>query len=141
MLEPLYRSLSEEVDDNGQAIPIGTGEIIRSGEDVTVVTYGPIRHNVKTVADGLAEESGIDVEIIDLKALIPYDIDLIVGSVNKTGRLIIVHEASETLGFGAELATQIQQLTSCLSLRIRAATARTFCRRFNFSHWSGPIFG
>ncbi len=106
---PLYRTLSEDVDDNGQAIAIGTGEIIRPGGDVTVVTYGPLRHNIKSVADGLAEDPGIQVEIIDLKSLVPYDIDLIVESVNKTGRLVIIHEASETLGFGAELAAQIQR--------------------------------
>ena len=106
---PLYRTLSADVEDNGQAIPIGVGEIVRPGSDITVVTYGPLRHNIKNVADDLATDVGIEVEIIDLKSLIPYDIDLIVESVNKTGRLVIIHEASETLGFGAELAAQIQQ--------------------------------
>ncbi|NIQ97766.1 MAG: alpha-ketoacid dehydrogenase subunit beta, partial [Desulfuromonadales bacterium] len=69
---------------------------------------GPLRHDVCRVADELAGE-GIETEVIDLKSLIPYDIELIVESVNRTGRLVIIHEASETLGFGAELAAQVQK--------------------------------
>jgi len=105
---PLYRAAPEEVEDNGDAVAIGPGEIVREGGDVTVVTWGPLRHDVKKVADELAGE-GIEAGIIDLKTLIPYDIGLIVESVKRTGRLVIIHEASETLGFGAELAAQVQQ--------------------------------
>jgi pyruvate/2-oxoglutarate/acetoin dehydrogenase E1 component len=105
---PLYRAAPDEVEDNGEALPIGPGEIVRDGSDVTVVTYGPLRHDIYKIANELAGE-GIEVELIDLKTLIPYDIELIVGSVNRTGRLVIVHEASETLGFGAELAAQVQK--------------------------------
>jgi len=105
---PLYRAAPDEVEDNGEALPIGPGEIVREGQDITALTYGPLRHEAGKVAEALADE-GIDVEVIDLKSLVPYDIELIVGSVNKTGRLVIIHEASETLGFGAELAAQVQQ--------------------------------
>jgi pyruvate/2-oxoglutarate/acetoin dehydrogenase E1 component len=106
---PLYRSLSGEVEDNGEASPIGVAEIVRSGTDVTALTYGPLRHATVKVADELAASDGIETEVIDLVSLIPFDIDRITESVNKTGRLVIIHEASETLGFGAELATRVQQ--------------------------------
>ncbi|HKJ17916.1 MAG TPA: alpha-ketoacid dehydrogenase subunit beta [Xanthomonadales bacterium] len=105
---PLYRAAPEEVEDNGEALPIGPGEKVREGTDVSVVTYGPLRHDILKVAEELSLE-GIEVELLDLKTLVPYDIDLIVASVNSTGRLMIVHEASETLGFGAELAAQVQK--------------------------------
>ncbi len=106
---PLYRSLSGEVEDNGEASPIGVAEIVRSGTDVTALTYGPLRHATVKVAEELAASDGIETEVIDLVSLIPFDIDRIAESVNKTGRLVIIHEASETLGFGAELATRVQQ--------------------------------
>jgi pyruvate/2-oxoglutarate/acetoin dehydrogenase E1 component len=106
---PLYRAAPQEIADNGEALPIGPGEIVREGGDVTVVTYGPLRYDILKVAGQLAETEGVEVEIIDLKTLIPYDIEMIVASVNRTGRLVIIHEASETLGFGAELAAQVQK--------------------------------
>ncbi len=105
---PLYRSLSGDVEDNGEAAPIGVGTIVREGSQLTAVTYGPMRHNVLNVANALFESDGIDTEIVDLRSLVPYDIELILASVEKTGRLVIIHEASETLGFGAELAARIQ---------------------------------
>ena len=106
---PLYRTLSGEVVDDGQASPIGVAEVVRQGTDVTALTYGPLRHATVKVADELAASHGIEVEVIDLVSLIPFDIERITNSVNKTGRLVIIHEASETLGFGAELATRVQQ--------------------------------
>lgn len=105
---PLYRTLSGEVDDNGEASEIGVAEIVRPGTQVTALTYGPLRHTTAQVADELASSHGIDVEVIDLVSLIPFDIDLVTESVNKTGRLVIIHEACETLGFGAELAARVQ---------------------------------
>jgi pyruvate/2-oxoglutarate/acetoin dehydrogenase E1 component len=105
---PLYRALSGEVDDNGEAAEIGVAEIVREGSQVTALTYGPLRHTTAKVAEELAVSHGIDVEVIDLVSLVPYDIDLVTESVNKTGRLVIIHEASETLGFGAELAARVQ---------------------------------
>jgi len=106
---PLYRSLSGEIEDNGEAGLIGVAETVRNGNDLTAVTYGPLRHVVKDVADELAGSTGIDAEVIDLKSLIPYDIERLVESVNRTGRLVIIHEATQTLGFGAELAAELQQ--------------------------------
>jgi pyruvate/2-oxoglutarate/acetoin dehydrogenase E1 component len=106
---PLYRTLSADVEDDGIAGEIGVGETVRQGSDITAVTYGPLRHVVREVADELAASSGTETELIDLKSLVPYDIDLIVESVNRTGRLVIIHEAAQTLGFGAELAAEVQQ--------------------------------
>jgi len=106
---PLYRTLSGEVEDNGVAGEIGPAETVRAGHDITAVTYGPLRHVVKQVADEISESAGADTEVIDLKTLIPYDVERLVESVNRTGRLVIIHEASQTLGFGAELAAELQQ--------------------------------
>ena len=106
---PLYRSLSGAVTDDGAAGTIGVAETVRAGQDITAVTYGPLRHVLKQVADELAESSGIDTEVIDLKSIIPFDIDRLEESVNRTGRLVIIHEAPQTLGFGAELAATLQQ--------------------------------
>jgi pyruvate/2-oxoglutarate/acetoin dehydrogenase E1 component len=106
---PLYRSLVGEVEDNGEAIPIGLAETVRRGDDITAVTYGPLRYDVAAVADELAASSAIETEVIDLRSLVPYDIDCLVGSLNRTGRLVIIHEAPYSLGFGAELAAELQQ--------------------------------
>ncbi len=79
--------------------------IVRAGDAVTVLTYG----TMVWVAEAAARETGIDAEIIDLRSLWPLDLDTIVASVNKTGRCVIVHEATRTSGFGAELAALVQE--------------------------------
>lgn len=111
VLEPavLYRHLTGEVTDEGRAIEIGRAIVVRPGSDVTAVTYGPLRHTTCKAAEALALEAGLDVEVIDLRSLLPYDADLVVESVKRTGRLAIIHEACQTLGFGAELATEVQK--------------------------------
>ncbi len=121
---PLYRALSGEVNDNGMASQIGVAELVRSGSHVTAVTYGPLRHTTAEVADELAANHGIETEVIDLVSLIPYDIDMVTKSVESTGRLVIVHEASETLGFGAELVARVQQRSfGCLQAPIERVCA------------------
>jgi 2-oxoisovalerate dehydrogenase E1 component beta subunit len=94
-----------EVPEGHYRVELGKAEIVREGEACTVVTYGTLVH----VAVNAAEKAGIDAEIIDLKTLAPYDIETIVASVNKTGRVVVAHEAPRTSGFGAELAAQIQE--------------------------------
>ncbi len=106
---PLYRAMSGEVELNGQPTELGKAEIVRPGKDVSVITYGPIRHTVAEVAEDMARERNYDAEVIDLRTLIPYDIEAILASVKKTGRVVIVHEAPLSLGFGAELAAVIQE--------------------------------
>ncbi len=94
-----------EVPEGHYTVPLGQAEVVRAGEAVTVVTYGTQVH----VALAAAEKTGIDVEVIDLKTLTPYDIDTIAASVNKTGRCVVAQEAPRTSGFGAELIAQIQE--------------------------------
>ena len=94
-----------ETPDGHYTVPIGKAAIRREGSAVTVLTYGTMVH----VAQAAAEETGIDAEIIDLRTLVPLDIEAITASVTKTGRCVVVHEATRTSGFGAELAAQVQE--------------------------------
>jgi 2-oxoisovalerate dehydrogenase E1 component beta subunit len=107
-LEPtrLYRLFRQEVIDDGVALPLDTCLVSREGGSATVVAWGAILHEVMTAADVL-EQEGIDVEVIDVATLKPLDSDTILGSVEKTGRCVIVHEAPRTAGFGAEIAAEI----------------------------------
>ena len=94
-----------EVADGHYTIPLGKAVIRRPGSAVTVLAYGTMVH----VAQAAAEETGVDAEIIDLRTLVPLDLDAIVASVRKTGRCVVVHEATMTSGFGAELAALVQE--------------------------------
>jgi 2-oxoisovalerate dehydrogenase E1 component beta subunit len=94
-----------EVPEGRYTVDLGKADIVREGEACTIVTYGTLVH----VAEAAVEASGIDAEIIDLRTLVPYDIETIAKSVNKTGRVVVAHEAPRTSGFGAELAAQIQE--------------------------------
>jgi 2-oxoisovalerate dehydrogenase E1 component beta subunit len=94
-----------DVSQGRYAIPLGKAAIRREGKGVTVLAYGTMVH----VAEAAAEETGVDAEILDLRSLIPLDIDAITASVEKTGRCVIVHEATLTSGFGAELAAQVSE--------------------------------
>jgi pyruvate/2-oxoglutarate/acetoin dehydrogenase E1 component len=106
---PLYRTLAGEVELDGKPIPIGPATVVRPGGDLTVVVYGPLRHWVARLADELADQRGYDIEVIDLRTLVPFDVDTVVRSVKKTGRLVSVHEAPLSGGFGAELAAVVQE--------------------------------
>jgi 2-oxoisovalerate dehydrogenase E1 component beta subunit len=94
-----------DVPDGHYTIPIGKAEIRRQGLAVTVITYGTMVH----VALAAAEETGIDAEVIDLRSLLPLDLETIVQSVTKTGRCVVVHEATLTSGFGAEVVSLVQE--------------------------------
>lgn len=107
-LEPtrLYRSLREEVADDGQALPLDTCFVLREGSDVTLVSWGPMVKEALAAADHLAA-AGTSAEVIDVATLAPLDMDTILASVGKTGRCVIVHEAPLTGGFGAEIAARL----------------------------------
>ena len=94
-----------EVPAEYYSIPLGKAAIVRPGEDVTILAYGTMVH----VALAAVEETGIDAEVVDLRSLRPVDIDSIKGSVEKTGRCVILHEATRIGGFGAELAALVQE--------------------------------
>lgn len=87
-------------------VPLGKAAIRREGDDVTVLAYGTMVH----VAASAIEETGIDAELIDLRSLLPLDEETIAESVRKTGRCVVVHEATRTCGYGAELVTTVQEL-------------------------------
>ena len=102
---PWARHPLGEVPDGHYTVPLGKAAIRREGAAVTVLAYG----TMVFVAEAAAEETGIDAEIIDLRTLLPYDLDTIVASVKKTGRCAVVHEATLTSGFGAELSALVQE--------------------------------
>jgi len=94
-----------EVPEGHYTVPLGRAAITRPGNEVTVLAYGTMVH----VALSAIEESGLDAELIDLRSIVPLDIDTITASVKKTGRCVIVHEASRFGGFGGELSALIQE--------------------------------
>jgi 2-oxoisovalerate dehydrogenase E1 component beta subunit len=94
-----------EVPSGRFTLPLGKASVVREGGAMTVLAYGTMVY----VAQSAAAETGIDAEIIDLRTLIPLDLETIAASVRKTGRCVIVHEATLTSGFGAELAAVVQE--------------------------------
>ena len=94
-----------EVPAEHYTVPLGKAHTLREGEDLTILAYGVMVH----VALAAAQDSGIDAEVIDLRTLVPVDIEAIEASVKKTGRCVIVHEATRTSGFGAELSALVQE--------------------------------
>lgn len=94
-----------EVPEGYYKVPLGKANVVREGEALTVLAYGTMVH----VALKVVEEAGVDAEILDLRTLVPLDIDAIEESVKKTGRCMIVHEATRTSGFGAELSALVQE--------------------------------
>ena len=102
---PWSRHQASEVPEGYYIVPLGQAAIVRPGSAVTVLAYGTMVH----VALAAAEEAGADAEVIDLRSLVPLDVETIVASVKKTGRCVIAHEATRTCGFGAELAALVQE--------------------------------
>jgi 2-oxoisovalerate dehydrogenase E1 component beta subunit len=94
-----------EVPDGHYRVPLGKAAVRREGAVVTVLAYGTMVH----VAQAAVDETGIDAEVIDLRTLVPLDIETIEASVRKTGRCVVTHEATLTSGFGAELAALVQE--------------------------------
>ena len=99
----LYRRAKGAVPEGDEIVPIGVAAVRRPGTDATLVTYGAMVTPSLEAADRLAKE-GVEVEVIDLRSLMPYDKAAIFASVEKTSRLLIVHEDVKTLGIGSELA-------------------------------------
>ena len=94
-----------EVPEGHYTVPIGEADIVRSGSEMTIVTYGTLVH----VAVAAAKSTGVDAEIIDIRSLSPLDSNAITASVKKTGRCMVAHEATRFGGFGAELVSIIQK--------------------------------
>jgi 2-oxoisovalerate dehydrogenase E1 component beta subunit len=104
-MTPWAKHPASEVPEGHYRVPLGKAAIVREGNDVTLIAYGTMVHVTLAVVD----ELGIDAEVIDLRTLIPLDIETIEESVRKTGRCVVIHEATRTNGFGAELAALVQE--------------------------------
>jgi 2-oxoisovalerate dehydrogenase E1 component beta subunit len=102
---PWSKHPASEVPDGYYTVPLGKAAKVREGEAVTLICYGTMVHVVRAAV----EESGIDAEILDLRTLVPLDLQAVVDSVKKTGRCVIVHEATETSGYGGELVALVQK--------------------------------
>jgi len=102
---PWSQHPASEVPEGYYTVPLGKAAKIRQGEAVTLLCYGTMVHVVRAAV----EESGIDAEILDLRTLVPLDLPAVIDSVNKTGRCVIVHEATETSGYGGELVALVQK--------------------------------
>ncbi len=94
-----------DVPEGHYTVPIGKAEIVRPGKDLTIVTYGTMVH----VCEAAARALGLDAEIVDVRSMVPLDVDTICSSVKRTGRCVVVHEATRFSGFGAELSATIQE--------------------------------
>ncbi len=104
----LYRSFRAEVPEGEYTVPIGKASVVKEGKDVTIISYGAMVHTSLKAAEEL-EKEGISAEVIDLRTLIPLDIDTLVESIKKTNRAIVVQEAQKTSGAAAEVIAQINE--------------------------------
>ena len=104
----LYRRVKEVLPAEEILVPIGKGIVRRAGEDITLITYGGMMSRSLEAAEALAKE-GISVEVLDMRSLLPFDMDLVLESVKKTSKALIVHEATLTGGVGAEFAARISE--------------------------------
>jgi 2-oxoisovalerate dehydrogenase E1 component beta subunit len=104
----LYRRIKEELPDEDYTVPIGKAAIRRSGSDVSVITYGAMVFLALDAAKEL-EKEGIDVEVVDLRSLLPYDKETVLESVKRTNKVILLHEDTRTGGFSGELAATISE--------------------------------
>ena len=109
-LEPkrIYRAFKQEIPAERYEIPLGKAVVIREGSDVTLLSYGTMTHVAMEAAE-LAEKANIECEVIDLRTLMPLDIETIEKSVKKTGRIISITESPKTSGFGAELSALVAE--------------------------------
>lgn len=109
-LEPkrIYRSVTGEVPDGTHRVPIGQARTVRDGSDVSLFAYGAMVAPA-TEAAATLEAEGISAEVVDLRSLVPLDEEAVLGSVRRTGRAVIVHEAARFCGFGAELSALLAE--------------------------------
>ena len=104
----LYRRIKEEVPENGHTVPIGKARVHREGRDLSIITYAAMVHTAQEAADLLAKD-GIEVEILDLRTLLPLDREAITATVKKTNKVILLHEDTRTGGLAGEMAAIINE--------------------------------
>jgi len=135
---PWARHPKAEVPEGHYNVPLGKAAVVREGEDVTVIAYG----TMVWVSLAAAEAAGVDAEVIDLRTIVPVDIETIEQSVKKTGRCVIVHEATRTGGFGAELSALIQERCFYhLEAPVQRATGfdTPYPHSLEWAYFPGPI--
>ena len=110
-MEPkrIYRAATGEVPEDDYTVPLGKANVEREGKDVTLISYGAMMVEARQAADRARERWGIEVELIDLRTLLPLDIETVIESVKKTGRVVIVNEAPRTCNYAAELIALINE--------------------------------
>lgn len=104
----LYRGSVGDVPVGDYTIPLGKAEIVQPGDDVTVLGWGAQVNVLAKACDAARDELGVSCELIDLRTILPWDVETVVDSVKKTGRLVVSHEAPKTSGFAAEVAATVQ---------------------------------
>ncbi|WP_094093095.1 alpha-ketoacid dehydrogenase subunit beta [Paenibacillus physcomitrellae] len=104
----LYHAFRDEVPEGDYTVELGKAKVVREGSDVTIIAYGMMVHTAIKAADEL-EKTGVKAEVIDLRTLVPLDIDTIIASVKKTNRAIVVQEAQKSAGIAAEVIAQINE--------------------------------
>lgn len=104
-VEPWHRHADSAVPEGHYRVPLGKARLVREGEAMTVLAYGTMIH----VAEAVCREKGVDADILDLRTLVPLDIEAVEKSVKKTGKCLVIHEATRTGGFGAELSALVQE--------------------------------
>jgi pyruvate dehydrogenase E1 component beta subunit len=105
----LYRAFREEVPEEEETLPLGKGNIVRPGDDLTIIAYGAMLRPVLEAAENLQKKDKIEAEVIDLLTISPLDESLMVASVKKTGRAVVVHEAPRSFGPGAEIVARLME--------------------------------
>ncbi len=108
-MEPkmLYRAAVEQVPNEAYELPLSKAEVVKSGKDITVVSYGQPLYLCSSAITAAEKDFGISVELVDLRTLYPWDRETVLDSVRKTGRAIVVHESMVNAGVGAEVAATI----------------------------------
>jgi len=137
-ITPWAKHPASEVPEGYYKIPLGKAAVVREGEAITVIAYGTMVH----VALATVREMGIDAEVIDLRSIVPLDLETIEASVAKTGRCVIVHEATRTNGFGAELAALVQeQCFYHLEAPVQRATGfdTPYPHSLEWAYFPGPV--
>jgi len=104
-----YRAFREEVPEEEETIPIGKAEIVQEGDDLTMISYGSMMRPALDAADILQKEDGVNVEVIDLLTISPLDYETFTTSVEKTGRVVVVHEAPRSFGPAAEIISRLNE--------------------------------
>lgn len=108
-LEPLkgYRLIKDDVPEGEYLVPLGQARVVRPGDDVTVIAWSAQVEVARKAAEVLAEEHGLSAEVLDLRSLVPLDIEAIVSSVERTGRAVVIQEAPLSAGFASEVVATI----------------------------------